>query len=106
MRSGRTLWDELAFKYQSGVDTVRSMQKSWNAVEPAIDSQRFAEVKGFLAIQEREARWWRDAALQYFQTFSKLPLPTGYERPGHSLDYYQRIRCPANRDKPRCPDIP
>jgi alpha-glucuronidase len=106
MRSGRTLWDELAFKYQSGVDTVRSMQRSWDGVQASIDPERFAEVKGFLAIQEREARWWRDAVLQYFQTFSKLPLPAGYQRPSHTLDYYERIRCPADQHKPRCADVP
>jgi alpha-glucuronidase len=106
MRSGRTLWDELAFRYQAGVDTVRAMQKSWDSVAPAIDTQQFSEVKAYLAIQEREARWWRDAALSYFGTFSRLPLPAGYERPAHSLDYYQRIRCPADQHKPRCADVP
>ena len=106
MRSGRTLWDELAFKYQAGIDTVRAMQKSWDTVAPSVDVERFPDVKEFLAIQEREARWWRDAALSYFETFSRLPLPAGYERPGHPLDYYQRIRCPADQHKPRCADVP
>jgi len=107
MRSGRTLWDELALHYQAGVDTVRAMQKSWDSVAPAVGAeQRFPEVKEFLAIQEREARWWRDAVLSYFQTFSHLPLPAGYAQPGHALDYYERIRCPADQHKPRCADVP
>jgi alpha-glucuronidase len=106
MRSGRTLWDELAFRYQTGVDTVRGMQKSWDRVAPTLDSGRFTDVKDFLAIQEREARWWRDAVLSYFQTFSRMPLPVGYEQPAHTLDYYQRIRCPADQHKPRCADVP
>ena len=106
MRSGRTLWDELAFRYQAGVDTVRAMQKEWDTVAPVLGEQRFPDVKPFLAIQEREARWWRDAALSYFQTFSRLPLPAGYASPGHPLDYYQRIRCPADQHKPRCADVP
>ena len=105
LRSGRTLWDELAHRYQTGVDSVRGMQRAWDAVQPAIDADRFREVQGFLAIQEREARWWRDATLQYFQTFSRRPLPAGVERPAHPLEYYQRLRCPANRDRPRCDAI-
>ena len=105
LRSGRTLWDELAHRYQTGVDSVRAMQRAWGAVQPAIDADRFREVQGFLAIQEREARWWRDATLQYFQTFSRRPLPAGVERPAHPLEYYQRLRCPADRDRPRCDAI-
>jgi alpha-glucuronidase len=106
MPSGRTLWEELAYRYNAGVDSVRSMQRSWNGVQPAIDAERFRAVQSDLAIQEREARWWRDAALQYFQTFSRLPIPPQYERPAHSLEYYRAVRCPANREKPRCDVVP
>jgi len=106
MRSGRTLWDEMAFRYNAGVDTVRAMQKLWASVQPSVDSARFADVASFLSIQEREARWWRDAALTYFQSFSRMPIPAGYEQPAHPLAYYQRITCPADRDKPRCEAIP
>jgi alpha-glucuronidase len=106
MRSGRTLWNEMVFRYNAGVDTVRAMQKLWDSVRPAVDSERFADVSSFLSIQEREARWWRDAALTYFQSFSRMPIPAGYEQPAHPLAYYQRITCPADRDKPRCDAIP
>ena len=106
VRSGRTVWDELVFRYDAGVDTVRAMQRSWASVRPVVDEQRFSEVGAFLDIQEREARWWRDAALTYFQQFSRMPIPAAYEQPAHPLAYYQRITCPANRDKPRCPAIP
>ena len=106
VRSGRTLWNELVFRYDAGVDTVRAMQKSWASVRPALDAERFTEVSAFLDIQEREARWWRDAALTYFQQFSRMPIPATYEQPAHPLAYYQRITCPSNPDKPRCPPIP
>jgi alpha-glucuronidase len=106
VRSGRTVWDELVFRYNAGVDTVRAMQKSWASVRPVVDAQRFADVGAFLEIQEREARWWRDAALTYFQQFSRTPIPATYEQPAHPLAYYQRITCPSNPDKPRCPAIP
>jgi alpha-glucuronidase len=104
-RSGRTVWNELAHRYQTGVDSVRAMQRAWDATRSAVDAQRFGEVQRFLAIQEREARWWRDAALLYFQTFSRRPLPAGVERPAHPLEYYLRLRCPADRDRPRCDAI-
>ena len=106
MRSGRTLWNEMIVRLNAGVDTVRSMQKVWDGVQPSIDRERFAEVQSFLAIQEKEARWWRDADLAYFQTFSRLPIPAPYQQPAHTLPYYEALRCPANRLKPRCDAIP
>ena len=103
---GRTVWDELVFRYNAGVDTVRAMQREWASVRPAVDAERFADVAKFLDIQEREARWWRDAALTYFQQYSRMPIPAKYEQPAHPVAYYQRITCPANRDKPRCDAVP
>ena len=89
--SGRTLWTELAHRYQEGVDAVRSMRTTWDSLEGMIDRERFEQVAAFLAIQEKEAVWWRDSSLLYFQTFSRRPLPRGYEPPAHSLDYYKQL---------------
>lgn len=94
MRSGRNLWEELCYKYYAGVDSVRLMQHEWNSLENYIDKQRFYEVKMLLAIQEKEAVWWRNACLLYFQTFSKMALPKGFEKPDHSLEYYKDLRFP------------
>jgi alpha-glucuronidase len=102
LASGRTLWDEMVKHYYAGVDSVRSMRKTWDGVRPSIDSARFAAVADFLRIQEKEAIWWRDAALLYFQTYSRKPIPSGLEQPAHPLSFYRSLRCPANRDKPRC----
>jgi alpha-glucuronidase len=94
MASGRTLWNELLYRYQRGVDRVRGMQETWRSVEGLIDSERYEQVKAFLAIQEKEARWWRDACVLYFQTFSRLPIPDGYERPERTLEEYEAITHP------------
>ena len=105
MRSGRTLWDELVHHYDAGIDSVRSMQRRWRGLEGAIDAARFRDVESFLDIQEHEARWWRDATLQYFQTFSRRPIPAGHAPPAHPLSFYLALRCPADRTRPRCPAI-
>ena len=105
LASGRPLWDELVHRYSAGVDSVRAMRQEWGTVRSAIDAGRFAEVDSFLSIQAREARWWRDAALTYFQTFSHLPIAARYEEPEHPLAYYEQLRCPADPRKPRCPGI-
>jgi alpha-glucuronidase len=87
-RSGRTLWDELAHSYQRGVDWVRATRRSWDSLAGRIDPERHAEVAAKLAIQERDAVWWRDAVLLYFQTFSRRPLPPGVEKPQKTLAEY------------------
>ncbi len=94
MPSGRTLWDELAYRYDLGVEQVRRMQATWAGLEGMIDRERYEQVEAFLRIQEKEARWWRDSSLLYFQTFSNRPLPEGYEPPEHTLDYYLNLEHP------------
>jgi alpha-glucuronidase len=47
-----------------------------------------------LIIQEKEAVWWRNACLLYFQTFSGMPIPSGIEQPDHTLEYYKSLKFP------------
>ena len=89
--SGRTLWEELLHRYQAGVDAVRRMQATWRSLAGKIDAERHEEVQAFLRIQEQEARWWRDACVLYFQTFSRMPIPPDYEKPEHDLEYYMKV---------------
>jgi alpha-glucuronidase len=92
--SGRILWDELVYRYSRGVETVGRMRDTWASLAPYVDAERHAQVAAFLAIQEQEARWWRDACIAYFQTFSKRPLPDGFAPPAHPLEYYQALKFP------------
>lgn len=89
MRSGRTMWDELALHYQRGVDWTKAARKKWQALSGAIDAERHAAIAKKLAIQERDAMYWRDAVLLYFQTYSKRPLPKGVEKAPKSLEEYK-----------------
>jgi len=84
--NGNNLWDELCFKYSSGVSSVKTFQKTWDNQEGKIDQERFKEVQQKLAIQAKEAVWWRDACLLYFQTFSNKPIPEKLDRPIHQLE--------------------
>lgn len=91
LKSGRTLWDELCYRYNLGVEQVRQMRQDWESLAEYVDAARFEHVRALLRIQEKEARWWRDACLLYFQTFSKLPIPAEYEQPAESLEYYMNL---------------
>nr|WP_278254223.1 alpha-glucuronidase family glycosyl hydrolase [Sphingobium sp. BYY-5] len=89
LRSGETLWDGLVHHYERGVAYVADMQKTWEGLRPYVDAERFAETEAFLTIQHREALWWRDASIAYFQSMSKRPLPAGSAAPAHDLDWYK-----------------
>jgi alpha-glucuronidase len=94
LSSGRILWDEIALRYQAGVDTVRAMQLTWDSLWGHIDEERWTQTRDFLGIQEKEARWWRDSSLLYFQTFSGMPIPDGVGRAPKTLEYYKGLRFP------------
>jgi len=89
MRSGKTLWFELVHHYYEGVDSVRRLQTVWNGMQGKVDQEQFIAVKQLIALQLEEAIRWRDACVLYFQTFSKQPIPAGYEQPAHPLSYYR-----------------
>ena len=50
MKSGRTLWDELCHQYHHGVELVRQMQRTWDALADFVDAARFEHVRALLAI--------------------------------------------------------
>ncbi len=103
--SGRSIWNELVYRYSAGVDSVQTMRNQWPMVMGRIDNKRYNDVAGFLQIQHYEARWWRDACLQYFMSVNKHTMPTGYSPPAQSLSYYMGLTCPSDATKPRCPAI-
>jgi alpha-glucuronidase len=94
MRSGKTLWEELVAHYSHGVAEVAETRKTWDGLSAYVDGERHAEVAALLAIQEKEAMWWRDACIAYFGSVAKRPVPAGYAPPAHDLSYYEAIKNP------------
>jgi len=92
LKSGNNVWEELCFRYNMGVDSVRWMQKQWLEVKGIVDNDRFEKVSTLLVKQEENARVWRDGCLLYFQTFSKRPIPEKYEKPENKLEYYKNLK--------------
>ncbi len=94
MKSGRTLWDELCHTYYAAADSSKWMQQTWNTIKSKIDAERSHHITMFLSIQQKEAIWWRNACLLYFQTFSNLPIPQGLEKPDKPLSYFLQMEFP------------
>ncbi|MET0364492.1 MAG: alpha-glucuronidase family glycosyl hydrolase, partial [Sphingobium sp.] len=101
LSSGDTLWNTLVHHYDRGVATVGRMQATWDSLRPAIDPERFAETRAFLGIQRREAQWWRDASIAYFQSIAKRPLPDGAAPPEHDLNWYKAQSFPYAPGNPQ-----
>ncbi|MDH2134020.1 alpha-glucuronidase [Sphingobium yanoikuyae] len=101
LASGETLWDSLIHHYDRGVETVAAMQRDWAKMKPQVDAERFAQVETFLAIQHREAQWWRDACIAYFQSVSGRPLPAGSAAPAHDLNWYKALSFPYAPGHPK-----
>ena len=94
MKSGNSLWEELCYKYNEGVDSIKKFEQQWNQQEKLVNEEQFNQVKQYLHIQVKDAEWWRDACLLYFQTFSQMPIPAKYPQPTKTLEYYKSLRFP------------
>lgn len=92
MSSGRTLWDEICHRYDRGVKKVREYQAVWEKAKPYVDAERWEAVRAKLEIQESDARWWRDACVQYFGEFSGMPVPADVEQPERPLEELKKIK--------------
>jgi alpha-glucuronidase len=94
MQDGTTLWETLVRRYDRGVASVGQMRRQWDGVRAHVDDERWQATAANLAVQEREARWWRDASIAYFRSVSGRPLPAGSVEPAHDLDWYKAQRFP------------
>lgn len=92
MKSGNTLWNELCEKYYAGAAEVNNMQKTWDRVASYIHPQQYDHVRQLLQIQANEAVWWRNALLLYFQQYSGQPIPSKFEQPDKTLEYYMNLK--------------
>jgi alpha-glucuronidase len=86
MKNGNSLWDDMCYHYNTGVQQVREFQKIWDKVQPYVDNTRFNEVQRKLRAQALNAIYWKDACLLYFQQFSRRPFPPEIEFPINNLD--------------------
>ena len=79
LSSGKTLWDEICLHYDRGIKTVESFRTTWQGLKPYVSPALWEETDRKLTIQASDGRWWRDACVGYFQTFSGRPLPADVE---------------------------
>ena len=70
LKSGRTVYEEMAYRYTRGVNEVEDFIRVWNEAKPYIDDQRWQEVDARLQHQLENAKQWRSTCLDYFKSFT------------------------------------
>ncbi len=73
LSSGRTVMEEMEFRYQRGVNEVEDFIRIWQEARPCIDEQRWNEVNAKLQEQLRNAQEWQRVCTTYFRSFTQKP---------------------------------
>ena len=71
LKSGRTVLEEMDFRYARGVKEVEDFIRIWNEAKPNIDEQRWQEVDARLQHQLENAKEWQKVCMNYFSSFTK-----------------------------------
>jgi alpha-glucuronidase len=71
LSSGRTLRDEIPYRYARGVAAVGGMRRDWASLEAKIDGFRFRAVCDKLDRQVADAREWESVCVPYFSSFTE-----------------------------------
>ena len=71
LKSGRTVLEEMDYRYARGVKEVEDFIRIWNEAKPNIDKQRWQEVDARLQHQLENAKEWQKVCMDYFSSFTK-----------------------------------
>ncbi len=95
LQSGNTLWNELCYRYNLGVKQVaQEMIPAWEHQRSYVKSHLWSDVNDRLSVQLKDAKWWKDACLLYFQQFSQQPIPENVDKPTHTLEQLMQVKLP------------
>ncbi|MCQ2197393.1 MAG: alpha-glucuronidase [Bacteroidaceae bacterium] len=105
MSNGLTLWHNLCGKYEEGAQQAEKFVEVWKQVKPYIDSERYESMLWRLQRQARDAWWWHDACILYFQQFSQLPIPSCITPMQFKLDDLMKVKLPIDNYRAPKPDM-
>lgn len=101
MQNGLTLWQTLCYKYEEGAREAERFVNTWQQMKPYIDGDRYQSMLWRFQRQARDAWWWHDACILYFQQFSHLPIPADITPMRFRLDDMMKFK--INIDNYRAP---
>lgn len=107
MKNDETLWNALHHKYQDGINSAKSYIDTWDSVKKYVDNKRFDRIREKLVRQAKDAIWWRDAQMLYFQTFSNMQFPNDVSPAQKDLDWLKNFKLNiSNYETPKIEDLP
>ena len=104
MKNGETLWNALCHTYQQGIDATAAYIDTWTSVRKYVDNWRWNQINDKLIRQAKDALWWRDACIGYFQQFSGMELPSDCSPVQHSYDDLHKFRLRISNYETPAPD--
>lgn len=96
MQDGLTLWQNLCYKYETGAREAEQFVEVWQQMKPYVDSERYESMLWRFQRQARDAWWWHDACILYFQQFSQRPIPADITAPRFQLDKLMKFHIPID----------
>lgn len=105
MSDGLTLWQNLCYKYETGAQEAERFVQVWEQAKPYVDTERYESMLWRLKRQARDAWWWHDACILYFQQFSKRPIPADITPTRFKLDELMKFRIPIDNYRAPKPEM-
>ncbi len=93
---GVTFWEYLCSRFEEGARTAATYPEIWKKMQKYVDKERYELVLGRLQLQAREAVWWKDACILFYQSCNGLPIPNGITKPIYDLNKLKRVSFPNN----------
>lgn len=105
--SGETVWNRLCHTFQEGIDEARAYIDTWESLQKYVDPYRYSQVHDKLVRQAKDAIWWRDATMLFFQQYSGLDLPADCTPAQHTLQELRNFRLRiSNYETPALDKLP
>ena len=107
MSDGHTLWESLCRTYEQGAREAEGFVEVWKAMKPYIDTERYEAIRWRFERQARDAWWWHDACILYFQQFSQRPIPADVTPARFRLEDLMKYHLPIdNYRAPKAEQLP
>lgn len=105
MSNGLTLWQNLCYQYEQGACEAEQFVNLWKQMKPYLDTERYETMLWRFKRQARDAWWWHDACILYFQQFSELPIPSDITPACFNLQELMKYHLPIDNYRAPKPDM-
>lgn len=107
MSDGHTLWQSLCYHYEQGARDAEQFVKVWKDMQPYLDAERYEAMLWRFERQARDAWWWHDACILYFQQFAQRPVPADITPARFRLEDLMKYHLPIdNYRAPQASQLP